>query len=177
MANGAPVNTALPPVSPKDVAAACAAEQELAKVLTPAAKPLQFGAGERLFAAGDDARGVYLVARGSARAWLPGRPGEALVSRVAGPGAVLGLHAALCSSRHQFEVEAASAVEVLFVETAQFHEALRDHPLLCMQLMQMMCDELDALGERREHMKSCTNRACSLHGACTGGGCGLPAEG
>jgi CRP-like cAMP-binding protein len=163
------LDSSLPPVSQPAAAGhcACATEQELAQALTPAGTAVVLAAGEKLFAAGDAARGVFLITGGNARAWLPAAGGEPLVSRSAGPGAVLGIHAALCSSRHQFEVEAEAPLEALLVETADFHGVLRDRPLLCMKVVQMLCDELNTLGQRHEHMQSCTNHACSLHSACT----------
>jgi CRP-like cAMP-binding protein len=111
---------------------------------------------------------VFLVVKGAARATLPGAPGRELVSRMAGPGAVLGLPSALCATRYQFDVEALEPVEVIFVETAVVNQILRQHTELCLWVMQMMCNELSALGEKREHMRSCAKESCSLHGACTG---------
>jgi CRP-like cAMP-binding protein len=142
---------------------------ELAQALTPAGESRRLGCGERLFSFGDAAEGVYLIMRGTARATLPGEAGDELVCRTAGAGSVLGLPSALCAGRYQFDVEAIEAVEAVFLPTGRVNEILRQRPELCMQVMNMMCDELAALKLTGDHMKSCTRESCSLYGQCRQG--------
>lgn len=144
------------------------ASKELARALAPAGKMRSVAGGGRLFSCGEASEGVYLVVSGTARATLPGAAGRRLVSRVAGPGAVLGLPSALCATHYQFDVEALEPVEAVFVETAAVNEILRLHPEMCLRVMEMMCNELSALGETREHMRKCTREECALHGTCAG---------
>jgi CRP-like cAMP-binding protein len=143
------------------------APSELVQALTSAGQRRKVARGDRLFSFGDAAEGVFLILKGAARAALPGEPGHELVCRTAGPGSLLGLPSALCATRHQFDVEALEAVEALYLETEPVNEILRQQPELCMQVMNMMCDELSALRQTRDHMQSCGKQSCPLHGSCT----------
>lgn len=140
---------------------------EMARALTPAGEMRRLECGERLFSSGDAAEGVYLIMKGTARATLPGEAGGELVGRTAGAGSVLGLPSALCSTRYQFDVEAVEAVEAVFLTTGMVNEILRRQPELCMQVMNMMCDELKGLKQTCDHMRSCAKESCSLHGQCS----------
>ena len=52
-------------------------------------------------------------------------------------------------------MQALETVEAVFLETGTVNEILRGQPELCMRAMRMMCDELEALRQTREHMQSC----------------------
>ncbi len=139
---------------------------EMARALTPAGEIRRLKCGERLFSFGDAADGVYLIMKGTARATLPGEAGGELVGHTAGAGSVVGLPSALCATHYQFNVEALEAVEAVFLPTNRVNEILRQQPELCMQVMNMMCDELNGLKQTRDHMRSCAKESCSLHGQC-----------
>lgn len=140
--------------------------EELARALTPAGERRKLESGERLFSAGDAALGVYVIVNGTARATLPGEAGSELVCRMAGAGSMLGLTSALCAKSYQFDVEALEAVEAVFLPTGMVNEILQGRPELCMQVMNMMCDELSALKQTRDHMSKCAKESCSLHEQC-----------
>lgn len=142
------------------------AAAELAQALLPAGRMLKLERGERLFSCGDAAQGLYVIATGSARAWLPGNAGNQLMCRTAQAGSVLGMPAALCSHRYQFNAEALETLEAAFLETAVVNKILRQKPALCMQAMNMMCDELETLKLTTERMRNCGNAGCSLHTCC-----------
>jgi CRP/FNR family transcriptional regulator len=145
------------------------AAEELARALSAEGERRRLESGERLFSFGDAAEGVYLIAKGTARATLGNAPAGELGCRVVGAGSVLGLPSALCSTRYQFDVEAVEAVEAVFLPTATVNEILRRQPELCMQVMGMMCDELTALKQTHDHMKNCTRESCSLLEQCRQG--------
>ena len=140
---------------------------ELVQALALAGEKQKVKSGARLFSFGDEAKGVYLIVKGTARAALSGVPGRELICRTAGPGSVLGLPSALCANPYQFDVEAVGEVEAVFLPTASVNEILRQKPELCMQVMNMMCDELSALRQTSEHMRNCVQYSCLLHGRCT----------
>jgi CRP-like cAMP-binding protein len=142
------------------------AAAELVRALVPAGRRQEAAPGGRLFSFGDRALGVYLILKGTVRAWLPGGVSQELVWGTAGPGSVLGLPSALCAKNYQFDVEAVEAVEAIFVETERVNLILRRRPDLCMQVMRMMCDELSALKQTRDHMAGCAKHGCALHGSC-----------
>jgi CRP-like cAMP-binding protein len=143
------------------------AADELVRALAPAGQKQTVERGGRIFSFNDAAEGVYLIMNGTVRASLPGEQGRELVSRKAGPGSVLGLPSALCSKTYQFDVEALEPVEAIFLPTEAVNDILREQPELCMQVMSMMCDELNTLRQTRDHMQGCKKESCSLHESCT----------
>ncbi len=137
------------------------------RVLTLHGRKQTVERGDRLFSFGDAATGVYLIVSGATRISLAGEQGKELVCHTAGPGSVLGLPAALCSARYEFDVEVLEPAEMIFLETGSVNEILRQHPALCMQVMTMMCDEMSALRQTRDHMRKCGKQSCSMHEQCS----------
>ena len=121
---------------------------------------------DHVFREGMPCSGVFLLRSGSVRATTQHKDGRDIVNRILGPGAVLGLPSAMCSRAFQFSAEAIEPCEIGFVETSVLNEFLRGSPILCMEVVGMMSDELIELRETRDHMKKCTDTSCSLHGAC-----------
>jgi CRP-like cAMP-binding protein len=160
----------LPQIHPSQAAVArlpFQAPPELAAAIGAAASSLLVNPGETVFNASSPATGVYLVTSGSVRAYLPAEDGRELICRMLSAGSLLGLPAAMCAKTHQFTVEAVENVRLSFVETAVFNELLRDNTDLCMLVVSMMSDELTEIRQTHEHMRTCTNSSCSLHGACS----------
>ncbi len=135
------------------------------RALSPFGRKRRVERGDRLISSGEAAKGVYLIVSGAARVSLPGVKGT--VSHMVGAGSVLGLPAALCSARYEFDAEAMEAAELIFLETGSVNEILREHPALCMQVMTMMCDEMSALKQTRDHMRGCGKKSCSMHEQCS----------
>jgi CRP-like cAMP-binding protein len=160
------LNPLLQMTSRGDAASPYQAGDELVRALAPAGRQQRVERGGRLFSFGDEATGVYLIVKGTARASLAGKAGRELICRMAGPGSVLGLPAALCAKSYPFDVEALEAVEAIYLETATVNEILRQQPELCMQVMNMMCDELSGLRQTHDHMRNCAKESCSLHESC-----------
>lgn len=142
------------------------APEELAAALAAVGEKRQLASGGRLFSFGEAAGGVFLILKGRARAVLPGGAGRELVSLAAGAGSLLGVPSALCDKSYQFDVEAQETVEAVYLPVAQLNELLRQRPELGMQVMSMMCEELSALKQTREHLSRCQNHECGLHGYC-----------
>jgi CRP/FNR family transcriptional regulator len=143
-----------------------AAPAELALALAAAGRKQQAEPGQRLFSFGEPAAGVFLILQGKVRAALPGEPGHELMRLTAGPGALLGLPSALCAKSYQFDVQALETVETAYLPVEQLNELLRQHPELGMQAMSMMCNEMSALQQTKEHLSRCENQGCALHGFC-----------
>lgn len=101
------------------------------------------------------------------RAYLNTGDGREVVNRILGPGALLGVPAAMCSKQYAFSVESLDdSTLVGFVETSALNDFLRNRPDLCMQVVLMMSDELIELRQSRDHMKSCNHTECSLYESC-----------
>lgn len=138
----------------------------LQSALSEVASDLTFGPGQRLFSANAPARGIYLVRSGAVRAYLASGEGREIVNRVLGPGALLGVPAAMCAKSYQFTGEAITEARIGFVAISTFNDFLRTRPDLCMQVVTMMSDELVELRQTRDHMVNCTHNDCSLHASC-----------
>ena len=142
------------------------APEELAAALVAAGEKRELESGQRLFSCGETAGGVFLILKGRARAVLPGAEGRELMALTAGPGAVLGIPAALCSKKYQFDVDALERLELAYLPQEQLNSLLLEHPELGMLVMTMMCNEMSALRQTREHLSRCQNQQCGLHGYC-----------
>ena len=142
------------------------APPELAAAIRALAKTLSVSKGERVFAAGAPADGVYLVSEGTVRAFLPADDGRELICRTLSAGSLLGLPAAMCAKTYQFTVEASEDVSLRFLDTATFNGMLRGNTSLCMLVVGMMSDELTQIRQTHEHMRNCANTSCSLRAAC-----------
>lgn len=123
-------------------------------------------AGDAVFSFGEAAEGIFLVRRGQVQATLTGHAGGNLMRSLAGPGSVLGLSSALCFHGYQYNAVALEPVELTFLPTAALNDLLRRQPEVGMKVMSLMCAEMDALRQTREHLGRCQNHECGLHGFC-----------
>lgn len=142
------------------------ASSALADALSAIAGGVRKSQGEVIFSEGTPALGVYLLREGTLRAMLTGLDGSPIIDRVLAPGALLGVPAAMCAKQFQFTVTALRDCELGYVETSALNDFLRAHPELCMEVVQMMSDELLELRKPREHMHGCGHPECSLYDAC-----------
>ena len=138
----------------------------LAAALDSIARAVDVSAGESIFREHDPAHGVYLVRSGRVRTMLVAPDGGVVIDRAVGPGALLGLPAAMCARHFQFNADALEACELGYVEADVLNEFLSFHPELCVDLVQVMSLELIELRQSREYMHDCGHPECSLYDAC-----------
>ncbi|HTH53904.1 MAG TPA: Crp/Fnr family transcriptional regulator [Edaphobacter sp.] len=98
----------------------CALGPEALRELDASGSCLKFFAGESVLHEGDSADRVYVVCRGRVKLMASSAEGRLLLLRIAGPGDVLGLAAALKETKHQVTVEALEACEVKAMDRAEF---------------------------------------------------------
>ena len=101
-----------------------------------------------LFAEGKPVRGIYLLCDGRARLSICAEKGRRLTLRVAGPGEVLGLGAALSNTPYEITAELLDASQVVFVRRKDLTKFLRAHPDVCMQVVRMLSQDLHGAYER-----------------------------
>jgi CRP/FNR family transcriptional regulator, cyclic AMP receptor protein len=101
-----------------------------------------------LFAEGRPVRGVYLLCDGRAKLSICAEGGKRLTLRVAGPGEVLGLGAALSNTRYEITAELLDTSQVVFVRRKELMKFLREHPDVCMQVVRMLSQDLHGAYER-----------------------------
>jgi CRP-like cAMP-binding protein len=110
--------------------------------------------GSSLFQQGTPAQGIYLVEKGEVRLTLPSSGRSEHTFEVAGPGTVLGLSEAMTGEAHELSAEALSPAEIAYVERGKLLELLRDHHLFCLQIVQLLSDDLHGLYQRFQCMSS-----------------------
>lgn len=104
--------------------------------------------GTLLFAEGRPARGVYVLCEGRAKLSLCSESGKRLMLRVAGPGEVLGLGATLSGDAYEVTAELLDTAQVVFVKRKELLKFLRDNPLICMEVVRRLSDDLHGAYER-----------------------------
>ena len=101
-----------------------------------------------LFAEGRPVRGVYLLCDGRAKLSICAEGGKRLTLRVAGPGEVLGLGAALSNTPYEITAELLDSSQVVFVRRKELMKFLRGNPDVCMQVVRMLSQDLHGAYER-----------------------------
>ena len=104
--------------------------------------------GTLLFAEGRPARGVYVLGEGRAKLSLCSESGKRLMLRVAGPGEILGLGATLSGDAYEVTAELLDTAQVVFVKRKDLLKFLRDNPLICMEVVRRLSDDLHGAYER-----------------------------
>ena len=101
-----------------------------------------------LFAEGRPVRGIYLLCDGRAKLSICAEGGKRLTLRIAGPGEVLGLGAALSNTPYEITAELLDASQVVFVRRKELVRFLRGNPEVCMQAVRMLSQDLHGAYER-----------------------------
>ena len=101
-----------------------------------------------LFAEGRPVRGIYILCDGRARLSICSDAGRRLTLRIAGPGEVLGLGAALSNTPYEVTAELLDNSQVVFVRRKDLMKFLRDHREVCLQIVHMLSQDLHGAYER-----------------------------
>jgi CRP/FNR family transcriptional regulator len=101
-----------------------------------------------LFSEGKPTRGIFLLCDGRAKLSICAENGRRLTLRIAGPGEVLGLGAALSNSPYEITAELLDASQVVFVRRKDLVKFLKEHPEVCMQVVRMLSQDLHGAYER-----------------------------
>jgi CRP/FNR family transcriptional regulator len=104
--------------------------------------------GTVLFAEGRPVRGIYILCDGRAKLSICSDTGKRLTLRVAGPGEVLGLGAALSNSPYEVTAELLDNSQVVFVRKKELTKFLREHRSVCMEIVRMLSQDLHVAYER-----------------------------
>jgi len=101
-----------------------------------------------LFAEGRQARGIYILCSGRAKLTICSESGRRLILRVAGPGEVLGLDAALSNSPYEITAELLDTSQVVFIARRDLMRFLRQHTEVCVQVVSMLSQDLHSAYKR-----------------------------
>jgi CRP/FNR family transcriptional regulator, cyclic AMP receptor protein len=101
-----------------------------------------------LFAEGRPVRGIYILCDGRAKLSICSETGKRLTLRIAGPGEVLGLGAALSNTPYEVTAELLDNSQVVFVRRKDLQKFLRENRTVCMEIVRMLSQDLHGAYER-----------------------------
>ena len=87
--------------------------------------------GSTLYVAGQKAGGIYLVCAGKVKLCTKVSNARTMIVRIAGPGEVLGIHACLLGTPHEFTAETVQASQIVFVRVEDFVAFLNQDEQAC----------------------------------------------
>jgi CRP/FNR family cyclic AMP-dependent transcriptional regulator len=103
----------------------------LPKSVMEAFQPLKFTlahpAGATLFVEGQVCRGIYILCKGRVKLTATSKEGQTLILKVAQPGEVLGLNAAISGIPHDTTAETGQPCQLNFVKRDDFLKFLKEH--------------------------------------------------
>jgi CRP-like cAMP-binding protein len=101
-----------------------------------------------LFAEGRPIRGIYILCDGRAKLSICSETGKRLTLRIAGPGEVLGLGAALSNTPYEVTAELLDNSQVAFVRRKDLLKFLRENRTVCLEIVRMLSQDLHGAYER-----------------------------
>lgn len=107
-----------------------------------------FPKGALLFAEAQQPRGVYVLCDGRAKLTVCSENGKRLLVRVAGPGDVMGLGAAITGTNYELNAELLDTSRVAFIRRKDLITFLREYPEICMRIVRMLSKDLHGAYER-----------------------------
>jgi len=108
----------------------------------------QYPKGAILFAEGRPSRGIYLLCSGRAKLTVCSESGKRLLVRIAGPGELLGLGAAISQTNYEVNCELMDPAHVAFIKRKDLVPWLRQYPEICMKIVQTLSKDLHSAYER-----------------------------
>ena len=117
------------------------APEELRRQLEVVGTTVESERGTFLFRRGDQVSGVFLIAGGTVRLGLE-KDARAFPSRCLGPGAVIGLPAALSDSTYSLTAEVVEDARLIFIPRDCLLNLLGETPSLCFHAMNLLSEEL-----------------------------------
>ena len=106
-----------------------------------------------LFAEGQAPEGVFLLRSGRVKLTVSSRHGRNLFLGVVGAGELLGLGASVSGKAHELTASTLSPCEALFIPREDFLRFLRERPQVCVEVVRLLSDDLDAAYERMRDLR------------------------
>lgn len=129
------------------------------EAVAKASTRMSFDNGELIYTEGEPATGAYVVLRGKVKLVANSADGKALILRIARPGEMISLSAALSERGNDTSAEAVEPASVMFISTANLTRLMETTPDLGFHLAQelsieysLLCQELSTLGLQRSAM-------------------------
>jgi len=104
--------------------------------------------GTTLFSEGRPARGVFMLCDGRAKLTVCSGNGRRLTLRIAGPGEMLGLSAAVSGTPYEVTAEMLDNSQVAFVRRKDMLHFLKVHRDACLQVVHLLSQDLHTAYDR-----------------------------
>ena len=104
--------------------------------------------GSTLFREGQPARGIFVLCDGRAKLSVCSESGKRMTFRIAGPGEILGLSAALAGSQHEITAELLDNARVATVRRKDLLRFLHEHREACLQVVNLLSEDLHIAYDR-----------------------------
>jgi CRP/FNR family transcriptional regulator len=111
----------------------CSLSQETIQALDRIKHASCFPEGSMVFLEGQEARGVYILCQGRAKLVTTNAEGKSLILKIAHPGEILGLHAAVTGRPHEVTVETLQPSQLSFIRRDDLLRFLNEHGDACLQ--------------------------------------------
>jgi CRP/FNR family transcriptional regulator, cyclic AMP receptor protein len=114
------------------------------------AKPVRYAARQTIFLKGDPGTGLLAILSGSVQITAPSRSGKRVVLNTIEAGEVFGELALLDGRPRSAEATALAPCEMLLLERREVLPFLEQHPRVCVQLLEILCERLRRTTEQVE---------------------------
>lgn len=118
-------------------------QPDLSRAFEATAHVRHYPPGTTVYRRGRPVRGVFLIQKGRARLLLG--EGGGLALHLAGPGSVLGLGETISGSPYDATAETVEPCDIAFLRREDFLAYLRQNCALCLQLVQLLSEDLHQL--------------------------------
>jgi CRP/FNR family transcriptional regulator len=108
----------------------------LDEITTPATYPK----GAVLFVEGQPPRGIFIICSGRAKLLASSAQGKAIILRIAGPGDVVGLPAAISGKPYELAAEVMEPAQVNFIPRTQFLRFLAEHGEVALRVARLLAE-------------------------------------
>lgn len=125
---------------------------------------IHYSKGDILFSQGEFVEGVYCIKSGKAKAAISDSAGNEAISKILGPGSVLGHRSMLLKTDHITTVEFLEEAVVCFIDRVSFQKLMNDNIALSLTLAQRLASELVEAESKNLALvhHSVKERVCSL---------------
>ena len=103
-----------------------------------------FPKGALLFVEGEQPRGVFILCRGKAKLTTTSTEGRTLIVKIANPGEILGVSAAILDRPYEVSAETIEASQVSFIRREDFLRFLNAYSEACMHTAQQLSEKYEA---------------------------------
>lgn len=100
--------------------------------------------GALLFVEGEQPRGVFVLCRGQAKLTTTSSDGRTLIVKIAKPGEILGVSAAMLGRPYEVSAETLEASQVSFIRRDDFLRLLSSYSEACMHTAQQLSEKYEA---------------------------------